>query len=240
MLPGGMIRGLGISNPLSTILFDLDDTLLDSFNARVQALQQVFARAGIPYPQAEQFLRSLHGTPLNEALAELEATRKTGANLFEDYRHIYWTKAPGMISLYPGIKRVLEELCSHGVRLGIVTQKARQLEVEGRWVGAVQELEELGVANLFSMIVGFEDVNHHKPHPEGINLALSRLAATPSLTLVVGDSAADMEAAKAAGCWSCYATWGIPVAEQRLEAVQADLVAETPDVFLELIVGLSG
>jgi len=126
------------------------------------------------------------------------------------------------------------------VRLGIVTQKARQLEVEGRWVGAVQELEELGVANLFSMIVGFEDVSRHKPHPEGINLALSRLAALPRQTLVVGDSAADMEAARSAGCWSYYATWGIPAAELRLEAVQADLVAETPDVFLELAVRLFG
>ncbi len=235
-----MTRGRGIFDPLSTVLFDLDDTLLDSFDARVKALQQVFARAAISDPKAEQFLRGLQGTPLSEALAKLEARRKTEASLFEDYRRAYWTKGPGMIRLYPGVKRMLEELCSHGVRLGIVTQKARQLQVEWGSVGAAQELEELGVASLFSVIVGFEDVSHYKPHPEGINLALSRMEALPHQTLVVGDSAADMEAARSAGCWSCYATWGIPTEERGLEAVQADLVAETPDVFLGLFVGLSG
>ena len=129
---------------------------------------------------------------------------------------------------------MLEELHSHGVKLGIVTQKARVLEVEERYVGAAQELEELGVANLFSVIVGFEDVSDHKPHPHGINLALSRLSARPRETLMVGDSAADIEAARAAGCWSCYATWGIPAIELVFDSIRADLVAKTPRALLEL------
>jgi len=228
------IRGRGISDSLCAALFDLDDTLLDSFDARVKALQHAFTRSGILHPRADEFLRSLHGTQLKGALIQLEATQKTVANLFEDYRRTYWTKEPGMIRLYPGIKLMLEELHSRGVKLGIVTQKVREFEVEGRCVGALQELEELGVANLFSVIVGFEDVSCHKPHPDGINLALSRLAARPHETLVVGDSAADIEAALSADCWSCYATWGLPEVEHRLASIQADLIAETPKVLLEL------
>jgi len=219
---------------LSTILFDLDDTLIDSFDARLKALQQIFIRAGISDLKAEQFLRSLHGTPLKEALAKLEATRKPGNNLFEDYRRTYWTKKPGIIRLYPGIKPMLEELYSRGVKLGIITQKVRLFEIEGHSAGALKELEELGIANLFSVIVGFEDVSHYKPDPESINLALSRLATQPRKTLMVGDSAADIEAARNASCWSCYATWGLPVAEQRLDSLQADFTAETPKALLEL------
>lgn len=224
----------GRPDSLSAVLFDLDDTLLDSFDARVRALQSVFMRASILSPTSEQFLRSLQGTQLKEALTQFGETQKIEANLFEDYRKAYWTKELGMITLYPGVKPMLEELHRHGVRLGVVTQKPRMLEVNGCFVGASKELEELGIANLFSVIVGFEDVSHKKPDPEGINLALSRLATQPRETLVVGDSAADIEAARAAGCWSCYATWGLPVAEQRLDSIQAHLVTETPKTLLEL------
>ena len=218
----------------STILFDLDDTLLDSFDARVRTLQFVFMRAGIRHPKAEQFLRSLHGTLLKEALTQFGAMRAIEANLFEDYRRTYWTKKPGIIKLYPGVKPMLEELHSRGVKLGIVTQKVRLFEIEGHSAGALKELEELGIANLFSVIVGFEDVSRYKPDPESINLALSRLATQPRETLMVGDSAADIEAARNAGCWSCYATWGLPVAEQQLDSIQADFTAEIPKTLLEL------
>jgi len=229
-----IIRGHSRPAYLSTVLFDLDDTLLDSFDARVNALQKVFTRADIFHPKAEQFLRSLHGTQLKEALTQFGATQEIETNLFEDYRQAYWTKKPGMIALYLGVEPMLEELCSHGVKLGIVTQKVRLFEIDGNCAGALKELEELSIANLFSVIVGFEDVSYHKPDPDGINLALSHLATQPRETLVVGDSAADIEAACAAGCWSCYATWGLPVAEQRLDSIQAHLVAETPKALLEL------
>jgi len=228
-----IIRGHSRPVYLSTVLFDLDDTLLDSFDARVKALQQVFTRADILHPTAEQFLQSLHGTQLKEALTQFGATQEIETNLFEDYRQAYWTKGPGKIALYPGVKPMLEELHWRGVKLGVVTQKGRAFEVQGKLVGALKEMEELEVANIFSVIVGFEDVDYHKPHPDGINLALSRLAVQPGETLIVGDSAADIEAARAAGCWSCHATWGIPTAEHSLDNIQADLIAETPKALLE-------
>ncbi len=161
------------------------------------------------------------------------------SNLFEDYRRSYWIKKPGLISLYPKIKFILKELHSRGMRLGIVTQKVRELEIKGNHTGAVSELRELGILELFSVIVGFEDVSHHKPDPYSVNLALSRLEAHPTETLVVGDSAADIEAARASGCWSCYATWGIPAVEHRSDSIQADLVAKTPDILFRLITQVS-
>lgn len=82
----------------------------------------------------------------------------------------------------------------------------RNFESDGRLCGASHELNDLGVANLFSVVVGFEDVLRHKPDPEGIELAMARQSVLPKEALLVGDSAADIEAAKAAGCPSCYAT----------------------------------
>ncbi|MFC1921415.1 HAD family hydrolase [Chloroflexota bacterium] len=220
--------------PFSTVLFDLDDTLLDSLGARVKALEAVFSHTGIRHLRAEQFLHDLQGSPFEYALDKLEKEQNIQIKLFQTYRCYYWTKEPGTLKLYPGVRTMLDELSSKGVRLGIVTQKPRTLEIEGYSAGVVQELNELGVADLFSVIVGFDDVIEHKPHPECINLALGTLGSEPEETLVVGDSAADMEAARAAGCFSCYSIWGIPENEHKLDNIRADLVAETPEILLEL------
>lgn len=220
---------------LSAVLFDLDDTLLDSFDARFKTLQSVFTQAKIIFPTAEQFLRNLKGTLLKDALEKLEITLKIEKSLFEDYRHTYWTKRPGTIRLYPGVQTVLEKLHSRGIKLGVVTQKVRLFKIDGYSAGAIRELEELRVARLFSVIIGFEDVSRYKPDPEPINIALSRLAIQPREALMVGDSAADIEAAHAAGCWSCYATWGLPPTARALESTQADLTAEIPEALMEFM-----
>ncbi len=139
-----------------------------------------------------------------------------------------------MIRLYPGVASMLQALQRLGTKLGIVTQKGRLFEIEGRLAGAAKELEELGIAALFSVIVGFEDVTNYKPHPEGVALAMARLGTGPRETLMVGDSPADIGAARAAGCWSCHATWGLSAAGQAVGDVGADIVAETPEALLTL------
>ena len=219
---------------ISTVLFDLDDTLVDSFTARLQALKVVFSAGNILNPTPEEFLRNLRGGQFEGGLKQLEASEGRDLDLFGSYRRSYWAKGPGLISLYPGIKSVIEELGARGIKLGIVTQKGWAFELEGRTVGASQELLELGIVDLFSAGVGFESVSNHKPHPEGIFLALDLLEAHAEDTIVVGDSRADMEAARAAGCRSCHAIWGVPVTERDLGEVEVDLVAETPEDLLRL------
>ncbi len=56
-----------------------------------------------------------------------------------------------------------------------------------------------GLLEAFACIVGGEDVSQHKPHPEGLRLALARLEVAAERALYVGDSAVDAEAARCAG-----------------------------------------
>ncbi|UCH43535.1 MAG: HAD family hydrolase [Dehalococcoidales bacterium] len=220
------------------VIFDLDDTLLDSITARVISMQRVFDGVGISQLDAEPFIRNLQGTRLSAALAQLAEECGIEIDLFQDYRRTYWTKETGVLKLYPGVRSLLEELNRRGLKLGVVTTKTMATEFEGNIIGARKELQELGVERLFSVLVGFEDVSLHKPHPDGIDLALNHLGVTSDEALMVGDSAGDIGAAQAAGCRSCYATWGVPASEHNslLASYRPDFILNSPDALLDLVI----
>ena len=222
---------------LTTVLFDLDDTLVDSFSARLAALQLVFSDVGIHSPTAKEFLCSQDGSAIDQGLSQLETARGMAHGLFERFRRAYWLRERGIISLYPGIEAVVQELYRRGVKLGVITQKRRAFELEGHQAGALKELQQMGIAGLFSVIVGFEDVTLHKPHPEPVYLALGNLKSRPRETIFVGNSAADVGAATAAKCWSCLATWGIGKTGDHHSGLGADLVVQTPEELLGLVLG---
>jgi pyrophosphatase PpaX len=223
------------ANRVNTVLFDLDDTLLDSYRARIGALQDVFTQAKITSVTAESFLSNLQGAVFNEEIGRLAEKNSIKDSLFISYRHAYWIKKSGRIRLYPGISEMLRTLKARGFKLGIVTNKGRDFEFEGKRVGCRYELKEVGIADLFSAVIGFDDVREQKPHPEGINLALNQLGSEPDITLFVGDSAVDIQAAQNAGCWSCLATWGITDATGLPEkTLRAHFTVKSPRALLAL------
>lgn len=221
------------------MIFDLDDTLIDSLPARVEALQEVFSTAGISVA-ADRFLEETQGASIWPALQRLEGEIGRPLGLVERFRRAYWLNEMKAINLYPGVEHILNALHTAKLALGLVTQKQRSFDLDGRRVGAQQELLQLGIANLFSTVVGLEDVENPKPDPEGMRLALHKLGALPEETLVVGDSSVDIEAANAAGCWSCFATWGVPVRERGLAQIKADFIAEFPEIVLRFTDGNTG
>ena len=221
--------------PITAVLFDFDDTLVSTYAARLDALQRVFAEAGITEPTAEAFIREMRGQQLDGKLRPIEEREGLPPlHLFQAYRRTYWTKAAGMVSLFPGVRQLLENLHRRGLKLGIVTQKGWVFEMDGKPFGASQELAEVGASEFFSVGIGFESVANYKPHPEGVLLALERLGARPEQGIVVGDTPADIGAGNAAGCWSVHATWGIPEANYTHLQTDADFIISTPEALLEL------
>ena len=217
------------------VLFDLDDTLTDSYRARLLALQRVFRDAGIANPSAEEVLQSYDGSPFEPILNTIATEHEVPSDLFTEYRKALFSTPPGLIPLYPGVKPLLERLHARGAKLGVVTAKLRLAQIAGGKAGASQDLHEAGVAELFDVVVGYEDTTNHKPHPEPVQLALASLSVAPEESIFVGDTPADIEAGRAAGCRTCLATWG--ATRHPPGTVDADLVAETPEKLLTLLLG---
>jgi len=218
-----------------TVLFDLDDTLTDSYRARLLALRRVFGSAGIASPSAAELLQSSDGSPFGPILIKIAADYGVQADLYAEYRTELLSTPAGVITLYPGVKQVLETLRARGTKLGVVTSKMRLAQAGGRPAGTSQDLRQTGVAELFDAVVGYEDTALHKPDPEPVRLALATLSAAPQRSIFVGDSPADIEAGRAAGCKTCLASW--EPTRDTWGAADADLVAETPERLLQLLLG---
>ena len=225
---------------LTTVLFDLDDTLIESFDARVSALDRVFTHFDIHGHSPRDFMRDLGGEQLMSALGELESELGSNSGLYETYREFYWTNETDTVRPYPGIEPLLSAIRVAGLSTGLVTQKRRNFSIGGRSAGAMREVRQAGLSEAFPVVIGMEDVTRFKPHPEGIRLAIKLLSASPEHTLMVGDSFPDIAAGRAAGCWTCHATWGLPEGVGALDGVRPDVVAATPAELRTLIFGQTG
>jgi pyrophosphatase PpaX len=91
----------------------------------------------------------------------------------------------------PWARGALRRLARRGVRLGLVTASTRAV-VEPNIV-------RLNLEGVFEAAVYADDVEHGKPHPEALLVALGELGIAPGRTIYVGDTTVDLEMARAAG-----------------------------------------
>jgi HAD superfamily hydrolase (TIGR01509 family) len=213
---------------MRAVLWDLDDTLLDTLPARMRSLKHACERClGEPVDPLELWRSHRGGSleALGQRLLGPEAPR-----FVEAYRRFYYQQ-PERHTVFPGIEEVLTALSEHGLALAVVTSKIS-------W-GATEELERAGLLQYFGAVVGCDDAEQAKPDPAPIYEALNRIAVDdPGQVLFVGDSPADMFAARNAGCVAVAATWGTIDRELLLDTAPGFVAQQPADVLVALSAAL--
>ena len=178
-------------------LFDIDGTLVDSAPDICGAIQATLLRAGRT-GVSDEFLRSYIGRHLVDVFQDLFPERQSDYMdaLISDYRKIYPARNHCGTQLYPGVLEALQLL---GGRKSTATTKGTPT--------ARAVLEKFGLASFFDHVQG-TDGFPAKPNPDVIFAALNALDASPEDCLFIGDSTADMEAARRAGVKACAVTYG--------------------------------
>jgi pyrophosphatase PpaX len=95
-------------------------------------------------------------------------------------------------------------------------------------------LRLIGLQEEIELIIGADDVENPKPHPEPVTLALARLGQPASRALYVGDSIHDMESGRAAGVETAAVLWG-PFGRAHLECTAPDHWLERPEDLVKLL-----
>lgn len=208
---------------IACVLFDHDDTLLPTFALRARVLREA-ARAVLGRDlDAEAFLAASHGRNLEQMSGDLTGgDAAKAAALVAAYRERYYVENRRGLEPYPGIRELLADLSERGVRLGVVTSKLGS--------GSRDELTRTGLIGFFGHHVGAEDVRETKPAPEPLERAMRALGARPGETLMVGDTAADILGARAAGAASGAALWGARDRDGLLALDPDHLLAQPRDI----------
>ena len=200
------------------VIFDFDGTLLDTFPAIAAgwnaAMKPIFNRT---YTDAEVIS---HFGPPDEGMIAHQLRDHPGE--FEGAVERYFAafeRADCDIAIFPGIETLLNDLASRQIPLGIMTGKGRR--------AAEITLHRIGWHARFGAILTGDDVPNAKPAPDGLLATARAMNFTPRECVYIGDSPADMSAARAAKMTAVVAGWH-GFFHDELRAMDYDFWAETP------------
>lgn len=197
--------------PLTTVLFDLDDTLFDHAGTARAALAASTAQFNLGatvtldelYRQYSEQLEAMHPRVMAGEIDYRTARRLRFQQLLapygvlpddaaaEEFASLHYGHYRRLRRPIAGARALLRALKPH-YRLGIVTNNRTEEQVD--------KLAALGMTPLIDALITSEDVGVTKPDPRIFRVALERLGAQPAETVLVGDNwTADVLGARAAG-----------------------------------------
>ncbi|MDL0430193.1 phosphoglycolate phosphatase [Marinobacter sp. TBZ242] len=213
----------------STVLFDLDGTLIDTAPDFIRCLNELRQAHGLPPLPAPHIRRSVS----NGARAMI----RVGFGLEPDHpdyleKHtafldLYEAGVAVETTLFEGVDDILKDLEARGVPWGIVTNKPVRF--------AAPLIEALGLAERCSILICPDHVTHRKPHAEALLLACREVGADPAAGVYVGDHERDIEAGRNAGMKTIAVRYGYIEQPEAVDLWQADIVADTVSDLAKLL-----
>lgn len=203
---------------LTTFLFDLDGTLLDSVDLILRSYKYMLRQHRGIEGSDEMWLRGL-GTPLSSQLKQFTQDPAEMDAMIETYRVYNFEHHDKLAKPYEGVVEEVRRLDELGKTIAIVTSKYRR--------GTMMGLKLLGIEDCIDFVVPADEVTNPKPHPEPVLRALELAASRPEETVFIGDSRHDMECGRAAGVKIAAVLWG-PFDRAHLEDLKPDYWLERP------------
>ena len=193
------------TGPFSCILFDLDGTLVDTVPDLAGAFNHVLEQNNLA-PFSVEKVRNTVGfgayKTIERCFAHYGLTIADDAleQAHDQFMHYYSDNICVNSSLYPGVKAALEALKQANMRLCVCTNKTQQLSID--------LLDHLGILHFFDAICGSDTVTNKKPHADHVLAAIHRAQGDPKEAILIGDSQADVDAAKAAAIPAIAMSYG--------------------------------
>ena len=221
------------TGPVQAVLLDLDGTLLDTAPELAAAANAMLAGQGLaplPAETVREFIgrgiphlveRCLEAAGLPLPCARMEAALRSFG--------MHYERVNGTLTRpFPGVLEALARLRAASLRLACVTNKAAAF--------TAPLLEKTGIAELFDAVVTADQAGQRKPHPEPFLAACRALAVAPARAVVIGDSANDAQAARAAGCRVLLVSYGYSEGRD-VRTLDSDGVVASLEEAAERIVG---
>jgi phosphoglycolate phosphatase len=192
-------RRTGMSNARTlvagarAVVFDLDGTLVDTFDDLALALDSALHEFGLPPAPRDAVLADIHRGLDDTARAILRL--QGGDPALQDavvaaYRHHYRQRAHAASRLYPGVRELLAACRQREQAMAVCTNK---LAADAR-----ESLEQLDIADYFANVIGIDSCGAAKPDPAPLWHTLDYLECLSDSAVFIGDSEIDAACAKTA------------------------------------------
>lgn len=187
---------------INTFIFDIDGTLIDTFDMYMPAMVEVLRNHGYQVAPQDELatMQRLFGITGDDALKIFGVRPEERDALCKEWFARAYQRED-RVRPFPEITEALKALAAvPGNRLGVATSKLRA-EYD-------HFVEDYPFAQLFDVAITSTDTLKHKPDPEPIIAALEKLGAKPEESVYIGDTVNDQRAAAAAGVKFAGALYG--------------------------------
>ena len=189
--------------PFDLLVFDLDGTLIDSKLDLALAVNATRADAGLDgLPHEKIYTYVGNGAPMliRRALGPEASDEQAERSLLYFYAY-YREHMLDNTTLYPSVREALDQWHGEGKALAVLTNKPVRFSRD--------IVAGLGLADHFRQVYGGNSFESKKPDPYGLQLVMDENGIPAARTLMVGDSAVDVQTARNAGTASAGVTYGL-------------------------------
>ena len=167
-------------------IWDLDGTLLDSYEAILAGIEETFAQFDIPYDKAEVRAFILQ-TSVQDLLEKVGEERGLDADMLNQVRAQSLAEKNAQVVLMPGTREVLAWADQQGIQQFVYTHKGDN---------AFTILRDLGLDSYFTEILTSQSGFARKPSPEAATYLINKYHLNPEQTYYIGDRTLDIEFAQ--------------------------------------------
>ncbi len=216
---------------ITTVIFDLDGTLLDTLEDLKNATNYALKVCGMPERTLSEVRRfvgngvrnlMIRAVPQGEENPEFE-------HAFAIFKEYYGEHCNDATRAYDGIPELLQELKNRGYAMAIVSNKIDS---------AVQDLNNRYFPQV-DVAIGDRENLKRKPEPDSVFLALEELGRTREEAVYVGDSDVDLATAQNAGLPCISVLWGFRDKEFLVEHGATTFVAK-PNEITSVLLRMNG
>ena len=193
----------------TAFIWDLDGTLLDSYEAILSGIEETFGQFAIPYDkeQVREFILKFSVQDLMEKVAE---ERKLDVAVLNQVRAHSLAEKNAQVVLMPGAREVLAWANETGIQQFVYTHKGDN---------AFTILRDLGLESYFTEILTSQSGFVRKPSPEAATYLLDEYQLDPEKTYYIGDRTLDVEFAQNSGIQSINFLESIYEGNHRIQAL---------------------
>ena len=176
----------------TAFIWDLDGTLLDSYEAILSGIEETYAQFSIPYDKEKvrEFILKFSVQDLLEKVAE---ERKLDVEMLNQVRAQSLAEKNAQVVLMPGAREMLAWADQAGIQNFVYTHKGDN---------ALTILRDLGLESYFTEILTSQSGFARKPSPEAAIYLLDKYQLNPDNTYYIGDRTLDVEFAQNSGIQS--------------------------------------